>query len=184
ITVRFWNGVQADIIFINSDLQMTIQVPNGASTGPLSIQQGGGNPIYTAADFTAIGQGPYITDFSPGYGAMDDLITINGVHLTNTTAVKFNGKPSTSFNFNAAGTQINARVPAGATNGFISVTTPYGTSNSLTSFTVIGAGPFITGFTPSVGTPGTTVFIDGVHFTSATNATFSGTAGINFAVQS
>jgi uncharacterized repeat protein (TIGR01451 family) len=98
--------------------------------------------------------------------------------------VKFNGKPSTSFNFNAAGDQINARVPAGATNGFISVTTPYGTSNSPTKFTVVGAGPFITGFTPSIGNPGTTVFIDGVHFTDATNATFSGKPGVNFAVQS
>src|SRR5262245_66521665 len=38
VTVYFWNGVQAAIIFISRDLQMTVQVPNGASTWTLSIQ--------------------------------------------------------------------------------------------------------------------------------------------------
>jgi uncharacterized repeat protein (TIGR01451 family) len=163
---------------------MTVTVPSGASTGPISIQQGAGTPSYTASDFTAIGLGPYISDFSPGYGSVNDLITINGVHLTNLVAVQFNGTYSTTANVNAAGNQVTARVPAGATNGFISISTIYGTSNSPTTFTVLGPGPFITDFSPLVGNAGTTVLIDGVHFTGATNATFNGTPGVNFAVQS
>src|SRR5207302_5463774 len=55
---------------------------------------------------------------------------------------------------------------------------------SPTAFTVIGAGPYITSFSPISGSPGQTVLIDGVHFTGATNATFNAKPGINFAVQS
>jgi uncharacterized repeat protein (TIGR01451 family) len=115
---------------------------------------------------------------------VNDLITINGVHLTNLLAVQFNGTNSTSINVNAAGNQVTARVPFGATNGFISVSTIYGTSNSPTTFTVLGPGPFISDFSPVIGNAGTKVLIDGVHFTGATNATFNGTPGLNFAVQS
>ena len=183
LVVQFWNGVTAQINFVSSDTLMTVKVPPGASTGPLSIQLGTGTPNYTAADFTAIGYGPYISDVSPAYGSLNDLITINGVHLTNLVAVLFNGTSSTP-NVNAAGNQITARVPAGATSGFITVSTLYGTSNSPAPFTVLGPGPFISDFSPTFGNPGTTVFIDGVHFTGATNATFNGKPGVKFAVQS
>jgi uncharacterized repeat protein (TIGR01451 family) len=184
LIVRFWNGVPVINGFINSDLLITVTVPTGATTGPISVQQGAGTPSYTPSDFTVIGLGPYISDFSPLYGSVNDLITINGVHLTNLLAVQFNGTNSTSINVNAAGNQVTARVPFGATNGFISVSTIYGTSNSPTSFTVLGPGPFISDFSPVVGNAGTKVLIDGVHFTGATNATFNGTPGLNFAVQS
>ena len=184
LTVLFWNGVSAQINFVSSDRLMTVSVPSGTATGPMSIQQGSGTPSYTASDFTAIGLGPYIADASPGYGAVNDLITISGVHLTNLTAVKFNGTASTSASVNAAGNLVTARVPAGASSGVISVSTIYGTSNSPASFTVLGPGPFITGFSPLIGNAGTTVLIDGVHFTGATNATFNGKPGVNFAVQS
>ena len=183
ISVHFWNGVSATIKFISSDTLMTVTVPSGASTGPLSIQQGTGNPTYTTGDFLVVGSGPYISDVSPAYGSVNDLVTISGVHLTNLVAVTFNGISSPGSP-NSAGTQITTRVPSGATSGYITVSTSYGTSNSPAAFTVLGPGPFISDFSPYVGNPRTTVFIDGVHFTGATNATFNGTPGVNFAVQS
>src|SRR6266568_4339440 len=50
LTVRFGNppGVAATIVFTNSDSLMTISVPVGVTTGPISIQQGTGSPFYTA----------------------------------------------------------------------------------------------------------------------------------------
>src|ERR1051326_541149 len=182
ISVQFWHGVTAQINFIASDTSMTVTVPKGVTQGPISIQQGVNPPNYTTNDFISIGSGPYISGVTPGYGASNDLITISGVHLTNLLALKFNGT-STPGNPNSAGTQITARVPAGATSGFISVSTLYGTSNSPAPFTVLGPGPFVSSFSPPLGNPGTTVFINGVHFTGATNATFNGKPGVNFAVQ-
>lgn len=186
IAVAFWSGSFVTTGYITSDTQMTVTVPNGISTGPISIQQVGGTPNYTAGNFTAIGSGPYIAGFAPDYGKTNDLIVINGVHLAGvtTTGVKFNGTNSVDATANADGTQINVHVPYRATSGFITVSTPQGTSNSPTAFTVLGPGPYILGFSPRVGTPGTTVSITGVQFTGVTNAMFNGKPGVNFAVQS
>lgn len=178
----FWQNQQATVGYVISDMQMLITVPSGITTGPIGIQPVGGNVTYTAGDFLAVGPGPYITDFSPGYGAVNDLIVINGVHFTNSPVVKFNGTASGSVSVTADGTQLTARVPAGATSGLITVTTSNGTGTNYTPFTIVGPGPYITGFSPVAGSGGLLVYIDGVHFqTSApTNATFGGIPGTNF----
>ena len=174
ITVQFWNGLPAPVLFINSDTIMTVQVPSGVTTGPISIQQGAGPASFTANDFLAVGPGPYITGTSPAFASVNDTVTISGVHFAGTTAVLFNGTNALTFTPNAAGTQITTRVPPGATSGLITVSTPNGTTNSPASFTVVGAGPYIADFTPTFGVPGTKVQIDGVHFTGVTNVTFNG----------
>ena len=186
LTIRFWQGKVATSGFINSDSQITVVVPSGISTGPISIQSSGGPENFTAQDFTAVGSGPYIMDVSPAFGRPNDVIVISGVHFSGVakTGVKFNGVSAADAAANADGSLINVHVPVGATSGSITVTTALGTSQSPTPFTVIGPGPFITGFSPQIGTSPTTVFIDGVHFTGATNATFNGKAGLNFAAQS
>ena len=188
-SIFFWRGKQVIAGVLNSDTQVTVTIPAGATTGPLGLQSGTGPTNYTAENFTVIGAGPYISDFLPAFGAVNDLITINGAHLTNspvvTPVVKFNGVASAAVTVNAAGTQVTARVPSGATNGPISVTTAYGTANSPTAFTVIGPGPYITSFAPFSATAGgVTVFLYGVQFLGATGATFNGQPGVNFAVQS
>src|SRR5262249_54511173 len=123
---------------------------------------------YSAADFTAIGSGPYISDLSPSIGAVGDSISIIGVHFTNVSAVSFSGVSTQNFNANSAGTQIFVFVPSGATSGPVSVTTSIGTSNSPIAFTVIGPGPYISRFSPVVGNAGTPVNITGRFFTGTT----------------
>jgi uncharacterized repeat protein (TIGR01451 family) len=186
-TVAFWNGGSGAIVTngrIDSDTQLTVIVPSGITTGPISIQLGTGMPAYTVNDFLAIGPGPYITDFSPLFGSVNDTVVINGVHFANTTAVLFNGTNAPGPNPNAAGTQITTRVPPNATSGVITVSTINGTSNSPASFTVVGPGPFITDFSPISGGAGTTVQIDGLHFTGVTNVTFNGQPGVIVAANS
>jgi hypothetical protein len=177
-TVRFWNGVVVTSGYVNSDSVMTVVVPQGISTGPISIQQGSGNPLYTADDFLAVGYGPYISDFLPNLGSVGDTVVISGVHLMNPIAVGFGGTSASEFSANADGTQITTRVPPGATNGPITVSTPYGTSNSVTAFTVVGPGPYIVAFGPVSGDTSTTIQITGLHFTGVTNVTFNGTSGL------
>src|SRR5579883_262316 len=175
IILQFWNGVAAVNGSINSDTIINVQVPAGATTGPISIQQGGVTSV-TTNDFLVIGPGPYVTDVSPAYAAVNDSVTVSGVHFSGATAVLFSGvnAPATP---NAAGTLITTRVPQGATNGFITVVTPNGASNSPAPFTVVGPGPFISDFTPTAGLPGTKVQIDGLHLTGVTNVTFNGKPG-------
>jgi hypothetical protein len=73
----------------------------------------------------------------PSSGAIGSQMIITGQNLTGATAVAFNGAAA-SFTVNSA-TEITATVPAAATTGLISVTTPGGTASSAASFTVLPA---------------------------------------------
>src|SRR5438552_6675322 len=128
-----------------------------------------------------------VTSFSPPLGGVGDQVTINGSGFyPGTLVVRFNGTQDPTAQATADnGTVIQARVPTGATPGPISVSVNGGApASSAQDFTVIGPGPYITNFSPYVGSATTPVLIDGVHFTTATNAYFAGKAGVNFFVQS
>ena len=79
---------------------------------------------------------PLITGFSPSNGAAGASVVITGLSFTSASAVTFNGVGAT-FNVDSS-SQITAVVPAFATSGKISVTTPGGTALSQGSFTVTG----------------------------------------------
>jgi len=178
ITVRFWSNKVVTVDSVTDDSHITATVPASATTGPVSVQSGSGPINYSPTDFTVIGTGPYITGFSPTYGVPGDpnSISIYGVHFTGATAVRFSGASATFSVASQAGTNITAYVPASAPlgPGPISVTTPSGTSNSPTSFVVVGPGPYITGFSNWWGNVGDAVTISGVHFASATAVQFNG----------
>ena len=106
-------------------------------------------------------------------------MTITGTALTGATSVKLNGLLA-AIQSNS-GTQIKATVPANATSGTLSVTTPAGTVTSATSFTV---APRITSFTPAHGGVGASVTINGANFTGATKVTFNGTPAPGHVVNS
>ncbi|MBP1663117.1 MAG: hypothetical protein H6Q19_257 [Bacteroidetes bacterium] len=74
---------------------------------------------------------PTITSFTPISTCKDagTSITITGINFTGATAVSINGSAA-SFTVNS-NTQITATVPVGAASGFITVTTPYGTAQSV-----------------------------------------------------
>jgi hypothetical protein len=73
----------------------------------------------------------------PASGTVGTEIMITGQNFTSATAVTFNGAAA-AFTVVSA-TEITAIVPSAATSGRISVTTPYGTAQSGSSFTVLGS---------------------------------------------
>ena len=75
-----------------------------------------------------------LTSFKPLTGRVGVTVTIRGTHFTGATSVTFNGKPA-SFTVDRP-RRIKAIVPAGATTGPITVTTPGGTAISTRAFTV------------------------------------------------
>jgi YD repeat-containing protein len=120
-----------------------------------------------------------VIEFTPDGGAVGTTVTIYGTGFSTTAsqnAVTFNGVAATVTS--ASATSLVTTVPTGATTGTISVTTPSGSDASSTSFTVADSAPTITGFTPTIGTPGTAVNITGTNFeTSVANnrVKFNGT---------
>jgi subtilisin family serine protease len=165
-TAVHFNGTSAAFT-VNSAIKITATVPAGASSGKISVTTPAGSTT-SAASFSV---SPRITTFSPTSGAPGTSVTVTGTTFTGATAVKFNGA-SVTFTVNSS-TQITATVPANATTGPISVTTPGGTATSAASFTV---APRITGFTPASGAVGASVVINGANFTGATAVNFNGTS--------
>src|SRR2546426_4135575 len=143
--------------------------PGGVGLGvfPRVFLCGGGGGGATAGAPPA----PTLTGFTPGSGPVGSSATLNGTNFTGATAVTFNGV-SGSFTV-SSDTAIQATVPAGATTGPLSVTTPGGTATNTTNFTVVPA-PTITSFTPTSGPVGTNVTISGTNFTGATAVRFNG----------
>ncbi|GAA3925336.1 hypothetical protein GCM10022406_09190 [Hymenobacter algoricola] len=122
---------------------------------------------------------PTVTSFTPTSGPVGTVVTITGTDFSGATAVVFSATAATTFTVNS-NTQITATVPAGATTGAISVTTPAGTGSSTTNFTVTTTPPptppTITSFTPASGPVGTSVTITGTNFTGVTAVSFGGIA--------
>lgn len=77
---------------------------------------------------------PEITVLSPTSGPVGTAVTISGVSLSQTTKVRFNGIAA-SFTVNSD-TRVTATVPEGATTGKIGISSPGGSTQSPTSFTV------------------------------------------------
>lgn len=123
---------------------------------------------------------PIINSFSPAFGSASDptFIYISGSgFLPGALVVKFNGVTDTSAAVtDASGTMIQAHVPAGATNGINPIFVSVGGVGvfSVQNFTVIGPGPYISGFTPPSGGGGAGVTINGTHFTNPLTVKFNG----------
>src|SRR6185503_15859902 len=124
-----------------------------------------------ASDFT-VTLPPSISSFSPASGPVGTAVTVLGSNFTGTTAVTFNSTPS-AFTV-VSDSRIDSTVPSGATTGRVRVTTPEGTAESGTDFTVLPP-PSISSFSPANGPVGTAVTVLGSNFSGATAATFNST---------
>lgn len=172
-----FNGAAAAFKVV-SDFQITTAVPNGASTGAVTITNAVGS-TNSSDDFTVYLMPTIATSgaFTPNHGpANADHQTDVDIAGTNfvegLTTVKFNGKVSPIVVFNSP-TSITATTPVGAATGKVSVTNPAGTATSKESFTV-DAPPTVTSFKPATGTVGMSVTITGKGFAGANSLDFNG----------
>src|SRR5207245_1932867 len=120
-TAVAFNGVSATFT-VTSDTAIQTTVPSQATTGPVSVTTLGG----TATSATNFLVAPTITNFTPTSGPVGVSVTITGTTFIGATAVRFNGSAA-GFTVTSA-TAIQATVPAAATTGLLSVTTPGGTA--------------------------------------------------------
>lgn len=160
-----------------SDTELTTTVPAQAPNAKISVVTPGGTATSTT---TFVGAGPAITSFSPAAAKQGATVTINGQGLLDPNGVSFGGLPAASITPVSA-TKVQAVVPAGATTGMLSVTTPLGTGASATDFKVL---PSISSISPTNGAPGTTVHVVGTALTGASTVTFGAATGGAVTVQS
>jgi len=80
-----------------------------------------------------VGLSPFVKPL-PISGEAGSIVKILGTDLTGATRVSFNGTPA-AFRV-ISPTLMSATVPAGATTGYVTVTTPSGTLNSNVKFQI------------------------------------------------
>ena len=79
---------------------------------------------------------PVLVSFTPPSGPIGTTVSISGSNFQDATAVSFNGTPALNFTIDSTGSLLTVMVPAKATSGTISITTPYGTATSKTHFII------------------------------------------------
>ena len=127
-----FNGISAKFTVVSAN-EITATVPTGATTGTVTVVTPSGT-LKTIVIFYVNGA-PQIKSFTPKKGPVGTVVTINGVGLTQTSGVTFDGVAASAFTVDSD-TKMTATVPTGAKTGKIAVTTPGGTATSTTSFTV------------------------------------------------
>jgi uncharacterized repeat protein (TIGR03803 family) len=114
-----------------SDGRMYVTAPSGGGTNSDGVPDQGTIDVFNAS--LPLPK-PGILGFVPSSGPVGTKVTIGLGPYIGATAVKFNG---TSATVKVPGSEfITTTVPTGATTGFISVTTPGGTTTSKEKFTV------------------------------------------------
>ena len=161
-----------------SDTAIAVSIPSSSSgvpSGPFTVIANGLS-VTSSGSFAVL---PAIASFSPASGPVGTTVTIVGSGFSTTAAnniVTFNGVTVAAST--ATGTSLTVAVPSAAPVGAgpIAVTVSGKTATSAGNFTVT---PGITGFSPTSGSPSTTVNITGSNFstTLANNVVkFNGTA--------
>ncbi|MFK4184523.1 beta strand repeat-containing protein [Streptomyces sparsogenes] len=170
-TVVSGTQINATVPTGSGTVQITVTTPNGTSTQ---------NVTFTYATVTA----PTLTSLNPTSGPTSggNAVVITGTGFTGATQVLFGTTPAPSFTVNSP-TQITATAPAGSGSVPVKVTTPGGSSNTLT-YTYV-SGPAITSLSPSSGPQagGNTVVITGTNLSTTTSVHF-GTTAVAFNVLS
>jgi uncharacterized repeat protein (TIGR03803 family) len=126
-------GVASISVTLSGTTYLTAKVPVGAKTGAVTVTTG--STTLTSPQTFKVK--PKITSFSPSSGSIGTLVTINGSGLIQATSVKFGTVKATTFTV-VSDSEVTADVPSGLAAGTvtISITTPGGTANSPTKFTV------------------------------------------------
>jgi hypothetical protein len=83
--------------------------------------------------FNVVPPAPTITSFSPKKDPVGTVVTITGTNLENATSITFDGVSATTIKSDTD-SSIKVKVPAGAHNGYIEVTTAGGTATSAKKY--------------------------------------------------
>jgi uncharacterized repeat protein (TIGR03803 family) len=111
---------------------LTATVPSGATTGFVTVT----TPSGTLTSNIAFRVHPEVRGFTPTRGSAGTRVVITGTSFTQTTKVVIGGVKATSYTVDFD-TQVTATVPAGASTGYIVLTTAGGKSRSPDLFTVV-----------------------------------------------
>lgn len=169
LRLDFSGGVSAPCTVVSSTTVQAV-VPVGAASGPVTLT----TPVGTSTG-VPFGVPPVISSVSPFSGSVGQVVSVQATTGTAAvTAVTLNGM-NVPFAVSSLGA-LSFTVPAGASSGFVTITTAAGTSNGV-AFSVLSY-VFLTSVAPASGLPGSSISLGGSNLAGVTAVVFSG-SGIN-----
>ena len=177
-TSSFLFGTIAASFVVTADTQLQLTIPVDAPSGPVTLKNGFGEST-SRVNFLVIGTTPFVEEIIPDVASPGDLVTIEGINFTGTTAIHF-GEASAAFSV-TADTQIQVTIPEEATSGMPRFESINGDSVSSVPFTINAPAPFIEDFEPVSVTAGQLVRINGRNFSGVSDI-LVGEEQVDFAV--
>ena len=147
MAVRFTGPTPSGIaatITTRDDTTLVATAPGGALSGPIHVSNGS-TTVDSASFSIPCGAAPAITGLVPPLGVVGMPVTVVGAGFPQAQfgmSLAFNGTPGMIYA--STPTSIATAVPAQATTGPISVSTPFGSTTSGTSFEVVTPPGFLT----------------------------------------
>jgi len=159
-----------------SPQQLDFTVPANAKTGLVKVTNAFGSGTSAAA--LTVTRAPVIESFDPPLAAPGKWVTVRGANFTGATRVLLGGM-AVRFTVTAP-TQIRVELPLNAATGTLMVQNAFGSSTTTDKLTIIGNGPYITGFAPNTGVAGTKVQLLGRNLNRTTAVEFGGVKAAEF----
>lgn len=155
VTEVAFNGVPAGNFIVDADTRIRAVVPDGATSGRISIKAGE-FLVASTSSFTVIPPPtpipipiptptpmptpPMIDGFAPQKSAPGAEVMISGSGFRNVTEVRFGSVFASSFTIDSD-TRIRAIVPNSATTGKIIIVTNTASTSSIDDFVVLSGNP-------------------------------------------
>ena len=171
-------NVQAGGQSTPSTMQLDFTVPLSAATGLVKVANAHGHGLSEVA--LTLTRAPVIESFEPMLAERGKWVTLRGANFTGATRVLL-GNMAVRFAVTAA-TQIRVDLPLNAATGKLTVQNAFGGDTTFTPLTIIGSGPYVTGFEPNHGVTGTKVKVSGRNLNQTTGVEFSGGKKAKFTV--
>ncbi len=152
-----FNTITATEISSWNDLEIKVKVPQGVSSGKVSVTVNGQKS--NEVDLTLLTQ---IMSINPNSSIIGEIVTISGSGFKSspgTSFVTFNEVKAVQY-VNWKENEIRVKVPSGATSGKVSVNVDGKSSNEVDFFVI----PHILSITPAIATIGTNITINGTGF--------------------
>lgn len=128
-----FGGNKTAKILTNTGSSLTFTVPTGATTGAIKITTGAGT--ISTDSFTVVPPTPTITSFTPTLGKKGStLVTVRGANLLNATVTI--GSVQATVAAGSSSSSLKFVIPANASTGKITITTPGGSVTSSANLTV------------------------------------------------